>query len=194
MPKKRKGSSKKAPTSRSKKAKPKRKKKAQPKGKRKTKGKGKRRIMTLDKVRTRRRRPKKKAKQWSYKVPTDEEVMEAINKVMSRDHIIRSQTDLQERVTEELKALDPEFTITGERLRRVALEKVGLAIEISGREIEAGRAMSKCPVCRAPLKAQKNVTIYGGTVTLGFKCTKCPYWTGKKRRVPTRYVFFKRKK
>jgi hypothetical protein len=26
-------------------------------------------------------------------------------------------------------------------------------------------------------------------VELGFKCTKCPYWTGPRKRVPVRYTF-----
>ena len=35
----------------------------------------------------------------------------------------------------------------------------------------------------------KNITIYGGTVTLGHKCKRCGYWTGKTRRIPSRYIF-----
>jgi hypothetical protein len=154
-------------------------------------------LMTLDKVKTRRAKSKKrpsKKKVKKYKVPSDQEVVDAINTVMARDHIIRSQTEFQSQVHEELKAKDPDFTITGERLRKIALDKAGLTIEIQGREVESDRAISRCPVCRSPLKAMKNITIYGGTVTLGFKCTKCPFWTGKKRRVPTRYTFYKMKR
>lgn len=168
------------------------------KGKGRGKGRGKGPLITLDKVRSRRSRGKgkRKAKRSTkaYKVPSDEVVVEAILAAMAKDHIVRTQTELQALVKEELKARDPEYTITGERLRKVALEKAGLTIEVQGREVEGGgKAISRCPVCRSPLKAMKNVTIYGGTVTLGFKCTKCPYWTGKKRRIPTRYTFFKRK-
>jgi len=32
----------------------------------------------------------------------------------------------------------------------------------------------------------------GGTVTLGYRCERCKYWTGLKRRVPTRYIFTRR--
>ena len=49
--------------------------------------------------------------------------------------------------------------------------------------------MTKCPVCGGQMKAMKNITIYGGTVTLGHKCKRCGYWTGKTRRVPSRYIF-----
>ena len=183
MPKKGKGSRKRSPSGR---------------GKRKgSKGSRTRKMMTLDKVRTRRRgKRKKKVKRTikRYKLPSEQEVIDAIQRAMARDRIVRSQTELKAMVIEELKAMDPGFTITGDRLRKVAMEKVGLTVEIQGREVEGHKAISKCPVCRSPLKATKNVTIYGGTVTLGFKCTKCPYWTGKKRRVPTRYTFYLRKK
>jgi len=152
-------------------------------------------LVTLDKVAPQKKQKKKpKLTERKYKVPSDEEVVEAIQKAMTGSHIVRSQTELRALVQTELKVKDPAYSITNERLRRIALEKVGLAIEMQSRELEDGPALSKCPVCKSPLKATKNVTIYGGTVTLGFKCTKCPFWTGVKRRVPTRYTFYIRKK
>jgi|GEM_PF-215785 len=149
---------------------------------------------TLDKVSSRSHKKKAKKEAKKYKVPTDEDVVEAIQKAMTGSHIVRSQTELKALVQSELKAKDPAFSITNERLRRIALEKAGLQIEMQSRELEDGPALARCPVCKSPLKATKNDTIYGGTVTLGFKCTKCPYWTGIKRRVPTRYTFYMRKK
>ncbi len=149
---------------------------------------------TLDKVASRSHKKKVKKEAKKYKVPTDDDVVEAIQKAMTGSHIVRSQTELRALVQSELKAKDPAFSITNERLRRIALDKVGLQIEMQSRELEDGPALARCPVCKSPLKATKNDTIYGGTVTLGFKCTKCPYWTGIKRRVPTRYTFYLRKK
>jgi C4-type Zn-finger protein len=54
--------------------------------------------------------------------------------------------------------------------------------------------MTKCPVCGGSLKNVKNLTIYGGKVTIEFSCKNCGYWTGKKKRIPTRYVFHLKKK
>lgn len=154
----------------------------------------KKRTSTLDKVAPQRKRKKKTKKtEKKYKVPSEQDIIEAIQKAMTGSHIVRSQTELRALVQAELKNKDPAFSITNARLRRIALEKAGLAIEIQSRDLEDGPPLSKCPVCNAPLKATKNVTIYGGTVNLGFKCTKCPYWTGVKRRVPTRYTFYLRK-
>lgn len=154
----------------------------------------KRSTPTLDRVAPPRKRKKKvKKTERKYKVPSEADIIEAIQKAMTGSHIVRSQTELKAMVQVELKVKDPAYSITNERLRRIALEKVGLAIEIQSRDIEGRPPLSRCPVCKAPLKATKNVTIYGGTVNLGFTCTKCPYWTGVKRRVPTRYTFYKRK-
>ena len=36
------------------------------------------------------------------------------------------------------------------------------------------------------------MTVFGGTVTLGYRCSRCGYWTGLRKRVPTRYVFTRR--
>jgi DNA-directed RNA polymerase subunit RPC12/RpoP len=49
--------------------------------------------------------------------------------------------------------------------------------------------MSRCPVCNTRITPVKNETIFGGSVTLGYECSFCGYWTGMKRRVPQRYVF-----
>ena len=38
-------------------------------------------------------------------------------------------------------------------------------------------------------KELQNQTLDGEEVKLGFRCSKCPYWTGPERRVPVRYTF-----
>ena len=66
-------------------------------------------------------------------------------------------------------------------------------LEIHAREANEKRGLTKCPVCGERVKRLKNMTVFGGTVTLGFKCPKCGYWSGLRRRVPTRYVFHGRR-
>ena len=68
--------------------------------------------------------------------------------------------------------------------------KSGVAdLDIHCRETVRKTSLGKCPVCRSKLKRVKNLTVYGGTVTLGYHCRTCGYWTGLKQRVPTKYVF-----
>ena len=63
-------------------------------------------------------------------------------------------------------------------------------VEIQTREAEEKSRNVRCPVCGSKTKRIQNETVYGGKVTLGYKCRSCGYWTGMKRRVPTRYIFY----
>ncbi len=56
-------------------------------------------------------------------------------------------------------------------------------------DLQDWKAQVKCPVCGARLRKVRNMTVFGGTVTLGYRCDRCRYWTGLRKRVPTRYIF-----
>jgi DNA-directed RNA polymerase subunit RPC12/RpoP len=57
------------------------------------------------------------------------------------------------------------------------------------RESDEKTAAGLCPVCGGRTEKIKNLTVYGGTVTRGYRCRACGYWTGLKKRVPTLYIF-----
>ena len=78
-------------------------------------------------------------------------------------------------------------------LRNIAIKSDFIKLEIHSREGDPKKLMTKCPVCNNTLKRVKNLTIWGGEVTIEFRCANCGYWTGKKKRIPTRYVFHLKK-
>lgn len=125
----------------------------------------------------------------SYKIPTDEEVLRAIKNVMSTYGVVNSQTKLKELVERELRGTDKDYHVSPRRLRVLALSSDDVRVEIHCRESDTKKGINKCPVCNHKLKFVKNKTIFDGVVIIGHECTHCPYWTGLKRRVPTRYVF-----
>lgn len=125
----------------------------------------------------------------AYRLPSKEEVEHAIAAVLRREKKLPSESRFLSLVRRELKRKDKEFTISHERLRRVALGSGLCKVTIHTRVVPTRRAMTRCPVCNTRVESVKNETIYGGTVTLGFECPFCGYWTGMKRRVPQRYVF-----
>ena len=125
----------------------------------------------------------------AYRLPSREEVEHAIATVLRREKKLPSESRFLSLVRRELKRKDKEYTISHERLRRIALNSGLCKVTIHTREVPTRRPMSRCPVCNTRVDAVKNETIYGGTVTLGFECPFCGYWTGMKRRVPQRYVF-----
>jgi len=122
-------------------------------------------------------------------IPRESELLEAIVKVLDEQKMVRAQYRMRSLVEQELRKADPEYRVSGTRVRKVALASGKITLDIHCRETPDRRAMYKCPVCGTKLKQVKNQTVYGGTVTLEHRCPHCGYWTGLRRRVPTRYVF-----
>ena len=130
----------------------------------------------------------------SYHIPSDDEIKYALEKVLTKFRTVNSQHQLKELVTKELNTKKKKFGVTGSRLRFIAINSDFVKLEIHSREGDPKKLMTKCPVCGSTLKRVKNLTIWGGEVTIEFRCNKCSYWTGKKKRIPTRYVFHYKKR
>jgi hypothetical protein len=125
----------------------------------------------------------------TYNIPSDEKVRKAVEKVFKKYRTVPSQRRLKKLVEKELKTKKKQFHVSESRLRHITL-KSGLSnIEIHSREGDPHKLLARCPVCENPLRRVKNLTLYGGEVTIEYRCSSCGYWTGKKKRVPTRYVF-----
>lgn len=130
----------------------------------------------------------------SYHISSDEQIKDALEKVLKKFRTVQSQNKSKELVIKELNTKKKKFGVTGSRLRNIAINSGFVKLEIHSREGDPKKLMIKCPVCRSTLKRVKNLTIWGGEVTIEFRCNKCGYWTGKKKRIPTRYVFHLKKK
>lgn len=124
-----------------------------------------------------------------YKVAPEDLVEEALRRVLAERGTVHSQGTLRGLVVKELARKDAAYTVSLERLRRVASKARFATMEIHARRGDRPRPRTQCPVCGAPMERVKNRTLFGGEVTLQFSCTRCSYWTGRERRVPTRYVF-----
>ncbi|MFO7677939.1 MAG: hypothetical protein R6V50_06130 [Thermoplasmatota archaeon] len=125
----------------------------------------------------------------TYLIASDEAVTKAIIKVLQQYRIISSQKRFKELVEKELKTNKKEYRVSGSRLRHLALQTGMVSIEIHSREGDPHKIMNKCPVCLHNLQRVKNLTIFGGEVTIELRCLKCGYWTGKKKRIPNLYIF-----
>jgi hypothetical protein len=130
----------------------------------------------------------------SYHIPTEDQIKVVLENVLKKFRTVQSQNKLKKLVTKELNTKKKKFGVTGNRLRNIAINSDFVKLEIHSREGDPKKLMVKCPVCRSTLKRVKNLTIWGGEVTIEFRCNKCGYWTGKKKRIPTRYVFHLKKK
>ncbi len=128
-----------------------------------------------------------------YHIPSDEQVLNGLEKVLKEFRTVHSQNKLKRLVTKEITTKKKNFKISGSRLRNIAINSDFVKLEIHTREGDPKKLMTKCPVCSSSLKRVKNLTIWGGEVTIEFSCKKCSYWTGKKKRIPTRYIFHLKK-
>ena len=125
-----------------------------------------------------------------YSIPSDEEIRDALKIVMKRMKGVGSLRKLRKLVLRELRIKNDEYTVSSQRLRKIAVTSSFIHTNIKARKDEDVDSLKgKCPVCGNKLNMTKNETLFGGTVTLGYKCTECPYWTSMKRRVPIRYGF-----
>ena len=124
-----------------------------------------------------------------YRIPSDKQVMKLLQKVLKKTPTIHSQTQLKQLIMEELKKKNETYKISQQRLRKLAIKNPHVTLEIHSREGDPKKLLKGCPVCDHRLKQVKNLTIWGGVVTIEFQCPHCGYWTGKKKRIPTRYVF-----
>lgn len=130
----------------------------------------------------------------SYHIPSDDQIKAALQNVLKKFRAVTSQNKLKKLTEKELSTKKKKFGVSGGRLRTIAINSDFVKLEIHSREGDPKKLMAHCPVCGSTLKLVKNLTIWGGEVTIEFRCDKCGYWTGKKKRIPTRYVFHLKKK
>jgi len=126
----------------------------------------------------------------SYRIPPADVLAEAITEALKGRPMVVSQQKLTTMVLKKLREKEPEYAATEERIRKLAIHRNLAKIEIHAREADERSRHGRCPVCSSKMRRIQNETIFGGTVTLGHKCKKCPYWTGLNRRIPVRYVFY----
>jgi DNA-directed RNA polymerase subunit RPC12/RpoP len=98
-----------------------------------------------------------------------------------------SQAEFRRALLGELRRDDPLLAIGARRLRRLLLDAHAVRLEVSYTERADRRPLASCPVCGEPVRPIRNRTLLGDSVTLGYRCPRCSYWTHLKRRVPTRY-------
>jgi len=129
----------------------------------------------------------------TYKIPSDEKVQSVLKNVIKDYRKISTQKKLHQLVSKKLKKGKNKYSVSTNRLRKIAINSDFVKLEIHSREGDPRKSMNKCPVCSDNLKRVKNKTIWGGEVTIEFQCPNCGYWTGKKKRIPTCYVFHYKK-
>ena len=134
-----------------------------------------------------------------HRIPKKKEVMSAIVDALRYIGCASSLDELRSYVIQELRKINPEYTISTRRLRRIiaTMDEVEMTISLSESKAyteylggdNALKNLTHCPVCGSKLKPVRNQTIYGWTVVIEKKCPVCGYWTGRVIRKPYKYEF-----
>ncbi len=113
----------------------------------------------------------------------------ALRVLYSHGGSVETQEQLYRELVEQLHWEKPDLRVSPPRMRQVLLASKRIHIEIRYATKMLTEPLSTCPVCRAPVAEIRNHTLEGESVVSGFRCTRCPFWTPLRRRVPARYVF-----
>ena len=129
-----------------------------------------------------------------HKIPKDEDVLTAIQRIILRHGIINSQKQLKVLVQEELKGLDTLYHVSAPRVRGLALKSKFILCEIKYRVWPDHKTeLKQCPVCNSSVHKIRNKTLDNKIITIGFKCSSCPYNTDFPIKIPARYIFSSRR-
>lgn len=119
------------------------------------------------------------------KIPRRDVVEFVITSVL-RGRRAGSQDEFSRLVGKELRKADPEYAITGRRLREVASSMPGVRIVPLTRK---GDAPKRCPACSSSLKKLWTKNLRGKKVLEGFACQKCGYRGTSGKWSPAKYAF-----
>lgn len=120
----------------------------------------------------------------------DEEIVGVVVQVILREGTVASQTRLAQLVNDELPR---GFHVTPQRVRVLAVRSGLVGVTLRARVDGPVRGdLKACPVCRSKLKKTTSQTLTGGSTSTGWKCTRCPWWTGRDLRIPAHYTFHAR--
>ena len=126
-----------------------------------------------------------------FKIPDRDTVSDSVREVMRHNQRVESQRELSDLVQKELETVDPDYRISGERIRKIAVSSEAVRLEIEYRETDRDDLPDICPVCGNSMTPIINMTLEGDRTEVKRTCSVCPFSIGRKPRIPGRYIFFR---
>lgn len=111
---------------------------------------------------------------------------EAILTIFRESAEVRSQRALRALVLERLRKKDKDYTLSEDRVRRLAA-RLGFRVLVLKRA--SRRKARRCYVCGGELKVVKTRDLYGAEVVVGKKCPLCGFRMDRDNLVPRQYIF-----
>ncbi len=129
----------------------------------------------------------------AYKIPSTDDVADALLIVMHKNPNVSSQRELTDLVRLRLQSKDPDFRVGGERIRKIGLNRGIVEVDIEYNSLNVDGLPDVCQVCGNQMSSIKNMTLYGETVEVKRRCPLCRFSTGPDPTVPRRYNFTKKR-
>lgn len=123
------------------------------------------------------------------KRPTDKTIVSAIKSVLSKHKLIDSQETFTDLINEELRKINPEFSVGTERARILAITHPDVVVEVDTKRSPNVDVIDVCPCCNKELHPKFGKNLYGEKVILGFFCKTCGYNGTPEFKDPMRYRF-----
>ncbi len=121
-------------------------------------------------------------------IPNSELVKRIIYYAMKKRGIVHTQDELAEIVKKELKKLNKKFTITPQRVRKIALQVENMEVTVETKKSKKSKP-KKCPVCENKLSPIFAKNLLGEKIAVGFRCKVCHYHADEKFFAPMKYEF-----
>lgn len=121
----------------------------------------------------------------AYKIPSDEEVLTAVQRVILKHHTITSQKRIKEFVEKELRTLDKDFRVSGSRIRKLVLKSKYFHLEMDykvppgevGKDKSKVRSSNKS---RSKKPKKKGKAVKAGS---GARLRSCPVCASKVKKI-----------
>ena len=118
------------------------------------------------------------------KIPKEEVVKFKIRNILKNKNI-KSQGELSTIVNDRLRDSDNNYSITGKRLRSIALN-MPVKMQVATKH---GKMPDKCPCCYHKLKKIHTKNLLGKKLLFGIQCSRCSYKGFEGKYTPMRYEF-----
>ena len=123
------------------------------------------------------------------KLPKEEFVENVLRDVLSKRLEIDTQERLAYLVLSELKKYDPDFVISPERVKNIALRMPEVEVKVKTKKVPEMKKPVECPVCGGKIQPIYGKNLLGKKIIIGYRCTQCDYTTDLESFLPMKYIF-----
>ncbi len=118
--------------------------------------------------------------------PGEDVVVFVIKKIFKGRKAVNSLAKLTDLVQKELKKVEPGYSISQKRVRKLTIKVRGITLKIHTKK---GKIVKKCPSCDHSLRKSFTRNLSGRKLPVRLSCPRCGYVGTNGRWIPRKYEF-----